>query len=183
MLVKKSLKLHSFACQLLKKQGSCCVFSGFIHPKKYYSRIHYFPMRLTNNSEKWCHWTRMSIMFIKKRAKLHSVAWQLLKKRIHVPFFQVSMVHPKKYYIRIHYFPMRFTNNNEKWCHWTLTSIMSIQKSLKLHSVACQLLKARVHVAFYQVSYTQKNITVGFTTFQWDSLITMSNDVIGYEGQ
>ena len=57
-------------------------------------------------------WT--SIKFVKKSVKLHSVACQLLKKKVYVALLQVSMIHPKIYYSRIHYFPMRFTNNNKK---------------------------------------------------------------------
>ena len=63
----------------------------------------------------YTHRTRASRLFIKKSVKLHSVACQLLKKKVHVVLFEVSKIHPKKYYSRIQYFPMRYTNNNEKW--------------------------------------------------------------------
>ena len=40
-------------------------------------------------------------LFVKKRVNLLSVACQLLKEKVHVALFQVSMIHPKKYYSRI----------------------------------------------------------------------------------
>ena len=63
--------------------------------------------------------------------------------------------------------------------HTTWTSTMFVKKSIKLHSVAGQILKKKVFVAFYQVSiiHPKKNITVRFTIFQWDSLTTMRNDL------
>ena len=47
-----------------------------------------------------------------------------------------------------------------------------------MHLAASQLLKKKAHVAFFFFClqlYTHRNITVGFNTIEWDSLITMSN--------
>ena len=57
------------------------------------------------------------------------------------------------------------------YTHRTRTSTMFVKKSVKLHSVACQLLKNYVHVAFQVLMIHPNNITVGFSIFQWDSLI------------
>ena len=62
----------------------------------------------------YIHKTRTLTMFIKNSLKLHSVACHLLKEKFHVALFQVSIIHPKKYYSRIHYFSMRFINSIEK---------------------------------------------------------------------
>ena len=59
MLVKKSVKMHSVACQLSVKQILDASFWYFffcisiMHPKKNYSKIHYILMRFTNNNEQW----------------------------------------------------------------------------------------------------------------------------------
>ena len=62
----------------------------------------------------------------------------------------------------------------ERSRRWT----MFVKKSVKLLSVACQLLKKKIYGALFQVlMIDSKNITVGFTIFQWDSLITIRNDL------
>ena len=63
--------------------------------------------------------------------------------------------------------------------HRARTSTMFVKKSVKMCSVACQLLARQVasfwNFSVYQL-YTQRKITVRFTVFRWDSLITMRND-------
>ena len=64
------------------------------------------------------------------------------------------------------------------YTHRTQTLTMFVQKSWRMHSVACQLWMKKVYVAFLRFElYSQRNIAVGFTNIPWDSLITMRNDV------
>ena len=62
------------------------------------------------------------------------------------------------------------------YTHRTRTSTMFVKKSVTMYSVACQLLKKKVHIAFFRLQlYTQRNISVGFTDIQYGSLMATRN--------
>ena len=72
----------------------------------------------------------------------------------------------------------RWSNNSSFYTHATGTSIKFIKEKVKMHSVGCQLLKKKFRVPIFHVSIIYPiHIGVGFTIFQWDSLITMRNDL------
>ena len=65
------------------------------------------------------------------------------------------------------------------YTHRARTSTILVKKSIKMHSIACQFWKKKIHVVlFFRFElYTQKNIIVGFTNILLESLITMRNDL------
>ena len=89
--------------KVLRTSGTGYRLNGLKELTQTHNIIATMALKGRSSSALYAHTTQTSTIFVKKSIKLHSVACQLPKKKVHVAFIiSFQLYTQKKYYSRIH---------------------------------------------------------------------------------